>query len=84
MVQPADYMRIAQQRLAMGDNASTPDPLSGAMTDTDYGSNDSLKDGDAALLNDIQSLTLGRAINKAAPNAEAARLAYLMLATLGR
>jgi hypothetical protein len=84
MVQPADYMRIAQQRLAMGSGASTPDSLSGAMTDTDYGSNDTLKDGDAALLNDIQSLTLGRAINKAAPNAEAARLAYLMLATLGR
>jgi hypothetical protein len=84
MVQPADYMRIAQQRLAMGNGASTPDPLSGTTTDTDYGSSDSLKDGDAALLNDIQSLTLGRAINKAAPNAEAARLAYLMLATLGR
>jgi hypothetical protein len=84
MVQPADYMRIAQQRLAMGDNASTADPLSMGLTSQDYGSSDTANDGDAMLLNDVQSLTLGRAINAAKPNTETARLAYLMLATLGR
>ena len=84
MVQPADYMRIAQQHLAMNDGASTADPLSMPMSDPDYGNGDAAKDGDAALLNDVQSLTLGRAFNGAKPNAETARLAYLMLATLGR
>ncbi|HEY1125003.1 MAG TPA: transglycosylase SLT domain-containing protein [Sphingobium sp.] len=84
MVQPADYMRIAQERLAMGDTGTTTNPLSMPLADTDYGDGETGNEGDAALLNDIQSLTLGRAVNAAKPNAEAARLAYLMLATLGR
>jgi len=88
MVQPADYMRIAQERLAMGDGGSTGKApgnlLSTPMSDADYGNGEAINDGDAALLNDIQSMTLGRAVNAAKPNAETARLAYLMLATLGR
>ncbi|MBO9668941.1 MAG: lytic transglycosylase domain-containing protein [Sphingobium sp.] len=88
MVQPADYMRIAQERLAMGDGGSSNNgfgnPLSMPMSDTDYGNGDTVNDGDTALLNDIQSLTFGRAVNAAKPNIETARLAYLMLATLGR
>lgn len=84
MVQPADYMRIAQERLAMGNGGSNANPLSMPLGGNDYGNGETSEDGDAALLNDIQSLTLGRAVNTAQPNAEAARLAYLMLATLGR
>lgn len=84
MVQPADYMRIAQERLAMGNAGSTANPISMPLDGSDYANSESSEDGDAALLNDIQSLTLGRAVNAAQPNAEAARLAYLMLATLGR
>ncbi|MBO9575129.1 MAG: lytic transglycosylase domain-containing protein [Sphingobium sp.] len=82
MVQPADYMRIAQERMAQTSGA---DPLSGDIGDPQYGSNAAI-DGDAMLLNDVQALTLGRAVNAATaqPRAETARLAYLMLATLGR
>ena len=80
MVQPADYMRIAQAQLAMQGQA---DPRSDSFADPD--ANDrSAEDGDAMLLADVQNLTLGRAMNSATPNAEQARLAYLMLATLGR
>jgi hypothetical protein len=87
MVQPADYMRIAQERLAQ---TSSPmaDPLSADMADPRFydgttGRDES--DGDARLMNDIHALTLGRAMSTAAaPRAETARLAYLMLATLGR
>ena len=86
MVRPADYMRIAQQQLAMKNAGSAP---STDMTDPQY--DGSADEPDAMLLNDIQALTLGRAATTsgtpaaaASPNAETARLAYLMLATLGR
>ncbi len=90
MVQPADYMRIAQAQLAQSNAQGAVDPLSAGMTDPD--ANGGAQDGDAMLLGDIQALTLGRALNTggntasntAAPNTEQARLAYLMLATLGR
>ncbi len=76
MVQPADYMRIAQERLAQtggAGNAQSMDSTDGAYAE-----------GDAVLLADIQALTLGRTPTQAAPNAQAARLAYLTLETLGR
>jgi len=86
MVQPADYMRIAQAQLAMQGQLAgqgQADPRSDNFADPD--TNDrSAEDGDAMLLADVQNLTLGRAMNSATPNAEQARLAYLMLATLGR
>ncbi len=94
MVQPADYMRIAQAQMAQSNMQGQADPLSGGITDPD--ANGAADDGDAMLLGDIQALTLGRALNTAqttgvnapgnlnAPNTEQARLAYLMLATLGR
>ena len=82
MVQPADYMRIAQERLAQTGGASA-DPLSMDVGDPQY-QGSATEDGDARLLNDIHALTLGRAMTAAAPRGETARLSYLMLATLGR
>lgn len=93
MVRPADYMRIAQERMtqmaALGmDDDQTADPyvnggLSIDASDPRYG-NDPLAQADAMLLADVQALTLGRTGTPATPNAQAARLAYLTLATLGR
>jgi len=83
MVQPADYLRIARQQLGMSGTASSAD----LSADPASASSDNADDGDAALLNDIQALTLGHAgtsTTSATPNVDQARLAYLMLATLGR
>lgn len=91
MVAPADYMRIAQANLALRDQAITPDATNPTDPDASQYGVSEVGDGseagyaDANLLANIQALTLGRT---AAPpqtaNAETARLAYLMLATLGR
>jgi len=98
-VQPADYLRIARERMGQ---AGLP-ASGGAMTDPTLIALEAARgqglpgregmsesDGDAALLTDIQALTLGRAVAAANSNpaiasrGETARLAYLMLATLGR
>ncbi|GEM_PF-255435 len=101
MVQPADYLRIARERMgqtglpgATGPGTVT-DPtllaLNAVRGQEGYGHGDDRAgegDSDAMLLTDIHALTLGRAVaaanTAAAPRGETARLAYLMLATLGR
>jgi len=97
-VMPADYLRIAQAQLGLDQglsdsSAQTATPGSMNMLDpTAPGA--SASDGDADLMGDLQSLTLGRSYGASAyasaapgtvaPRAETARLAYLMLATFGR
>ena len=84
MVQPADYMRIAQERLAQTSMVAAGEETTD-IADPQYDRHSADPDGDAMLLTDIQALTLGRSMTAAAaPRAETARLAYLMLATLGR
>ncbi len=87
MVAPADYMRIAQAQLAMRDTnpaSETTDPAD--FDGSRFAAGDAADAGnaDANLLANIQALTLGRGATPPAASAETARLAYLMLATLGR
>jgi len=72
-VQPADYLRIAQQQLAGSRQSATADPL--ADEDALSGENQ---------LATQQLLADGSRYPEFAPRPETARLAYLMLATFGR
>lgn len=82
MVAPADYLRLAQQRLMQGatgtDSSSLMDVSDPEIGNTQNGTED------AGLLANIQSMTLGRNTGQTSSRSETARLAYLMLATFGR
>lgn len=88
-VLPADYLRIvrAQTNPAANDTLATQSmAVADPLTSADHGSDGS---DDRSLLDALAARTLGHvpgqtASSQIAPRTETARLAYLMLATLGR
>lgn len=82
-VAPADYLRIAQQRLGVSQIGDLADPSSTDVIDPQTTTSSAASD-DAELIDSVQQLALGRSYSPLAPRAETARLAYLMLATFGR
>jgi hypothetical protein len=82
MVAPADYLRLAQQRLMQGATSTNSSSLMDVSDPEIGGAQNGTED--AGLLANIQSMTLGRNTGQTSSRSETARLAYLMLATFGR